>query len=478
MNVQASNDDKVWERIVSRTGVRVMVRPLGLHAVLLMLFLLVAVGCRSKSSDSEKAVVALGKEGAVRAVDRRPPTTTSAPGESTAPHGPQGAERTSADEYQDPRQCPPEVDAPAKMPPLAVALADMAGGGPADRARAAAIARCGTCHPREYEAWKTGPHGNAVETVRRATREMYDQAKQYDDESGNVFPRRVCGNCHFPTRHVFDAQLSVDWRPGQAIAFEPLCIRSDEEMITTGVDCLTCHAWGDKVLAFPKKHRDQRLETAPGEGPPCEVVRSETFAHVYACAGCHWDVDTYAAAPAGQEDKYPFVHCDECHMEKDASGRYTHLYHWKENRQRHVLAPAFDRMKVSVEQGSKGKTLHLRWANDFLPHNLLHATPKLYQLVLELRDAAGVVAFSTEIRFFSSHARFHLSPSSVRHNNPTGELLTFKMGETLERSYELPASIAEKGTIQMIVRDKNGHDLSDDFLKLVLEKEISYGAPD
>ncbi len=390
--------------------------------------------------------------------------------------------RARHERVYDPRECtgrePPKDDNGTPLTgerALAELLDDLKGGGPADKARWAEIKRCGSCHPREYRNWLAGPHAAAHQTVIRGTKQMAEESFSSKDEEWNIYPRQACCTCHCPTKNVFDHQIAADWEPGKPFAFKPLCVDPSEDTLTTGIDCLTCHAKGDKILAFPKKAPSSPIETAQGEGPPCDLVRSEAFAHINACVGCHWDVDAYQEEfdrTGGKE--FPYLHCDECHMQKDEKGRFTHLYYFKGERREHVLKPAFERMKAGVVSHVGGRALRLDWVNDFLPHNMLHATPMIYQLVVEVLGDNDEPVFRTELRFYSRHFRNDLTPEKIRSANPTGELVNFRMGDHLERLYPLPATLSKKGKIRLTVKDKDGHDFPDSELVLVSVREISF----
>jgi hypothetical protein len=407
-------------------------------------------------------------------------TSAEAPSEAPAP------EAAEEERIYDPRECtgrepPKDKDGEPLTGERALAslLKDLEGGGPVDRARWAAIKRCGSCHPREYKNWAAGPHAAAHETVIRGTKMMAEESFTAKNEEWNIFPKRACCTCHCSRKNVFDDQISPDWKPGQPFTYKPLCLDEGEEVQTSGIDCLTCHAQGDKILAMPQTPERDALppiHTVKGEGPRCDIVRSDAFAHINACVGCHWDVDAYQAKfDEGGGKEFPYLHCDECHMQRDEGGRYTHLYYFKGERQKNVLKPAFERLQASIIAHEQGRALRLLWVNDFLPHHMLHATPMIYQLVVDVSDPAGGVGFSTELRFYSKHFRNNLTPKKIRGMNPTGELINFRMGDRLERIYPLPMSLGARGTITLTVRDKDGHDFPDSTLSLVSTRTIPFG---
>ena len=351
---------------------------------------------------------------------------------------------------------------------------ELEGGNPGDLERGRAIQRCASCHAREYESWKKGPHAfSHTAVVRQYTwasdpsSPLSDTERQFVRTEGDA--KGICCACHCPTRNVFEGSVDVGEAGIRDFDFGHLCVRRDEPMLTHGVDCLTCHARKEQVVA--------RADYRPG-GPHvegCDILPSTTFSHIASCAPCHPQGDSYVARfDPSVEGERPFVHCNECHMEKDAAGEPTHYYYWSSGEKKfaRLVRPAFDTLAFGVAQAGGKKELTVHWVHDFAPHGLVPTTPRMYLLRLDVLGATGQVVHTEEIRFYS--AEEDPPKDQLRRHNPVGELATLAAGATFERRYPLPDTVPAAGSVRLTVRQKAKFDYADTQVRLVMEKVQPY----
>ncbi|MEQ1919050.1 MAG: multiheme c-type cytochrome, partial [Elusimicrobiota bacterium] len=210
---------------------------------------------------------------------------------------------------------------------LPAAAADRPAELAADRQRQSDIQACAACHPKEYAAWKEGPHAY--------TKKGFDAhwAKTDDPNSDipadmraflkTINPRDTCLPCHAPLATVYGKSLPVGWDGKSRIVERALTLKASDPILSSGVDCVTCHSDGQgRVVTRADYVRTPGLQPPPGF---CDPIASKTFSHPVNCVTCH-DTTVHSMTAeynAGGGKTAPFLRCEECHWEKGAGGRYT-----------------------------------------------------------------------------------------------------------------------------------------------------------
>lgn len=332
------------------------------------------------------------------------------------------------------------------------------------------VAACAKCHEKEAKAEAEGPHSRSYES---AIRQWHVAMKEPDKsprlardlrEAGDI---SHCLRCHSPTKTVFDDSISSAWSGSGIPPWKELTVERGEEIQAGGVDCLTCHAEGDRVVT-----RADYVRTA-GSKPPCDPKASPAFSRSASCVVCHEPAVTpyaHKLAASSPARKSPYLDCADCHMEKDSSGRRGHYwYRDGDGKKLEALTkPMFKGFVAKVERTKSGRSLLLRWPLDFVPHEMIPKTPKLYIVTVELL-APGAPAFSKTIRVFSPLE--DLTAEDIRERNP-GEIVSVPPMGTFERRYELPPGVGETGVVRLTVLKKPNGDFRDDSAWPVLTREI------
>lgn len=431
-------------------------------------------GCRSAPKEPSPAPEApAAGHLAVAPAPSAPGPQAVASGSGAGVEPPSGAPAAEPKHEPEARECP--MPGKEQLPKSrAEADARIRGGGPADQARKQAIARCAACHPRVYEAWKKGPHAFAYEAVQRNYRWAYDPSSPMSADGRtlaqeeHITAKHVCGPCHFPAGRVFESKIDLTGTPAKAFDYELMCMDRDEEILTSGVDCITCHVQGDRVLT--------RADYVPGEAlaaaeEHCNPTPSAAFSGIHGCVPCHVQADHYEAVyRQDREAGEVYDHCDRCHLERDEAGAGTHYYYWSFNEAKiqRLVKPVFEKMTYAVQRGAKGRTLDVRWVHDFAPHSLGN-TPRLYIVRFDVVDQAGASHFTTQINFYDEEESGN--PQVLRKHNPIGELTTLLVGDSFERSYELPESVGDVGAVRRTVLVKHKFDYVDTAVTPVLSDE-------
>jgi formylglycine-generating enzyme required for sulfatase activity len=347
-------------------------------------------------------------------------------------------------------------------------------GGAGYQARQELIKRCADCHPKEYESWRGGPHSKSRVSlldfyVRTFAPDSPNSPKEREDFHKND-PAVSCCVCHCPTKNIYESQIPMGW-DGQKIGeLKALCVAIDEEIVTDGVDCLTCHARGDHVVTRGSYRPTGALD---GLKNGCKPTPSAVFSHINTCAGCHQQASYTAEYEAGGGKIYPFVHCDECHRKRDASGAYLHSYQTHKERREGLAKAAFDRIAYDVEQKGASRVLRIRWKQDFSPHAVLQASVGVYVLKLDIVDKRGGLVQSKDYRFFARDELTEPGDMELLHEyNPGADLVWFKVGDVFDREVPLLESYGEGLRCNISVYEKAKFDFKDDDLILFLNKSI------
>lgn len=373
-----------------------------------------------------------------------------------------------------------------------------------DSLRARENAKCGSCHETVYANWLAGPHARAyrqLEVYRAAIEAHPERAtiEPYVAHVGQEFEGR-CTWCH-ATRNLFEdyyegveeqgpgaAATQAQWEDYfvSALGFEHGFPRGRDEVagLETGVDCLTCHKRGDRVVTRAGYVRDPAAPRAEGQ---CDPVPSPLFSSNYGCRGCH--VDNVVAqqhvldkAEAGRGPAKLTTDCVACHQETDAQGHGTHYFYWAHDiptgRRDRLLGGMFDSLKVDVEEAEAGeRKLTVSWRNEV--HNHLTSLCQEYIVALEVRgqDGSPVAAtFETRLNRKEQFDEIELAgifggetPGRAGHDfDPNHEV-------GLREAFVLPADAPPGGLIAIEARHKHQYWLPDDMSTLVFKRQVPWG---
>jgi hypothetical protein len=344
-------------------------------------------------------------------------------------------------------------------------------GGEGYRERQAAIARCAACHPEEYRDWQADPHSRSrLSVLRFYTRTFAPQSPMSDQEREDFKvsdPVANCCNCHCPTATVHEQQVPGGWDRNALEDLKPLCVPPDAELVSDGVDCITCHRRGEQVVAG----RDYTPGKVAAPQGACSPRSSEVLSDIAGCAGCHDQVSYLSEYRQGAGRNRPFVHCDECHRHRDAKGRYLHRYLSHQERRDGLARAAFERLDARV----KGQELQLDWKQDFSPHALAHMSVIVYVLKIEVLDSTAKTLLSRDYRFYSAAELTDPGDMDLlaRHN-PGAEFVSLNPGDAFSRRVALESQDREVGAIRVRVFEKEKFDFPDTEMVMFLDRTLPH----
>lgn len=361
----------------------------------------------------------------------------------------------------------------------ASAAATAAAQAKADADRRAALDECKRCHPKEYEAWADGPHAH--------TKASFDAhwAKVADPASGippdmraflkTVDPRTTCLQCHAPLARVYDKSVPLDWDGKTRVYERPLALKADDPILTTGVDCLTCHGGPDGRVVTRADYK-----RTPGLVPPkgfCDPLPVAAFSHPINCQSCHGDsvravLSHYdAAAP-----KSPYLRCESCHWEKDAQGKWTHWEVWRGSSHGGdpLTKDILDRLALTVRRGEKGREVAVDWTFDFLPHPIVANSYKWYAFRLEFVGKDGKPAAATKFGL-AAFAQPTEKATAESYFSKTGEeLYAPKPGERFQRALPVPDGAPDRGVLRLTVIKRKPYFGPDSAERVLYTRDAPY----
>lgn len=258
---------------------------------------------------------------------------------------------------------------------------------------------CAGCHQEQHANELLGPHANAHTMLEAHFADVNSEAyaHRFYTDFVNKVGHVECVRCH-ATENLFENWFeSLNQTEGMGILnaegrLRFPNVRTDSTSYRTGVDCLTCHYDGKRVVA------GEHFRPTGGMDPlsSCMPATSALLSSDKSCLPCHAsnmaDLDNiyFPGAENG-------LRCMDCHGETDSHGKSTHYTYWRNDpagkRENEKLSKFYRPASAELKEG---KVL-VRWRNDHLPHRIGECP----EMVVNMRvtDGSGSVYGSGELRF-------------------------------------------------------------------------------
>ena len=239
---------------------------------------------------------------------------------------------------------------------------------------------CGSCHPAQYEQWKTTIHAKAMSPG------VYGQL--VDMWKTNPEQAQSCNECHAPLaeqqkRVKLGAGSLSTWRKNPA---------HDLKLEMHGLACATCHVRNWRVHGPQKKETPEGVNDTTRSGPHAGVERTPFFSRSEFCMNCHQHsfpgpngkpiqntYNEWKSSLWGREG----VSCQSCHM----PGR-AHLWRGIHDKD---MAQSAVRIDVRVGAEAKGEIVaaEIQLTNSGAGHYFpTYITPSV-EVISELEDKNG-----------------------------------------------------------------------------------------
>lgn len=286
--------------------------------------------------------------------------------------------------------------------------------------RVAAVQECAACHQQEYKEWLKGPHANAYTSLMEHL-EYIQKSPNFSQDYKTFLPDRIgtiCASCHtgqnsFETSFVGldkenDPKKFTTEHYPKMHDFALVRKGDPKKNLSTGVDCLTCHKSGERILT----RADYKASGKAAKGQ-CNVVASTFFSSNQSCYNCHhWQVSSMERLVKEKKLKSE-QNCLECHLEKDADGKNNHYFYWRKDpkeKQRPTSLGLFANARVKAIKSGAEWQVSLRWVNDYIPHDFSECGEAVARV--EVYNSAGKKVHSFEERV---NLKSYLSKNDVAH---------------------------------------------------------------
>ena len=134
---------------------------------------------------------------------------------------------------------------------------------------------CGSCHPDQYEQWKTTLHAKAMSPGIYG--QLVDMWKTSPEEA------QSCNECHAPLAEQ-QKRAKLGAGPFANWGKNPI---HDRKLEMHGLACAACHVRDWRVHGPPKKETPEGVDDTTRSGPHAGVERTPFFDRAEFCMGCH-----------------------------------------------------------------------------------------------------------------------------------------------------------------------------------------------
>lgn len=246
--------------------------------------------------------------------------------------------------------------------------------------RVKAIEKCASCHKQEYENWLIGPHANSYKSLLEH-KQYVESSKNFSDTYRKTISDNFltyCISCHTGQNLYETVFKGLDTESDENkftdkfyphISKHPALIRNEKlSGFSTGVDCLTCHKSGDKVVTDSSYSKNSTVANKS-----CDLVASKFFSTNSSCYTCHNnEVESMKKYVADGHLKNE-IKCNSCHMERDNKGKPKHYYYWKKDapgKHRPEKLNMFSDINAELKSKDGKQYLFFHWGNNYIPHGI------------------------------------------------------------------------------------------------------------
>ncbi len=262
------------------------------------------------------------------------------------------------------------------------------------------VQKCGSCHAREYENEMKGPHSAAFNQYMNHL--MYVWSDEYTEIPYRHFLEAnsyKCAGCH-AGQNVYEKIWSASLRSGttvpdslkQILGAGPQCRSTDARHLESGIDCLTCHYDGEKVVTNFSFQSTNRASSPPY----CSPSGSKLFSTNNNCITCHYEEvekveeQTFMTDERGKS-------CLKCHQQYNTDGSPSHYIYWRNDpadkpKPKHLFL--FEGIEATYNAATR--KIEVKWYNRYMPHLLTLATET--RAHLKVLDQNGKIVAEDDLR--------------------------------------------------------------------------------
>lgn len=231
------------------------------------------------------------------------------------------------------------------------------------------ILKCANCHRQEFDNEIKGPHSFAYKSI--SAHKEFVNSKQYDCDFYTQHVNRSydhCMGCHTP-KNLYETLLTDSGQtPSEFIKSilnikHPRPIVRDAKTQSTGIDCMSCHFDGRKMVSL--KHVPSKIDSIVKE-QTLEVITTNNLN----CYLCHADA-VRNFNPSMSIKLTGSALCINCHQEYSPSDKGTHYFYWQHD-PADKLNPKptklLDDFKFALSESKREGVI--TWTNTQIPHKI------------------------------------------------------------------------------------------------------------
>ena len=250
------------------------------------------------------------------------------------------------------------------------------------------VKKCGSCHEAIYKNEMLGPHAHAYTNLQghiQFVRSKEYDCQEYKDLLSNGSEK--CYTCH-TSKDLYQSVFGM--KRGDFGIINPKGMRKrDIAMAATGIDCITCHFDGSRVIAGENFKPKAEAFNCPVY---CRPVASKFFSSNANCQPCHAEqVDDVELL---NKTKHTNLSCASCHEERDLQGKFTHYTYWAHN-PKEKAGPEYLNLfnGITADYILDKNEFKIVWRNKYMPHKASVCTELV--AFVEIKDEDKVIRLDT-----------------------------------------------------------------------------------
>ncbi len=338
------------------------------------------------------------------------------------------------------------------------------------------VEKCGSCHKDILKNELEGPHANSykklMEHIEFINSSRFDQ-KEYAELVETA--KLNCMRCHAPENlyetifknYSTSSDSLINLFTHQGPVFPEW--RKDSASLITGVDCMSCHFDGKRVVTG-KTFSVSKTDSCPSF---CSPLASNLFSSNANCAPCHYDAVSGMYHLTDADEKTLSSCSSSCHQEYQ-NNTGTHYYWWlhdpSDKTRPVVLGGIFNGLVFSLNNTSS--VLNARWNNYAIPHTMNEC--REITALVEVKSSDNTLLASKKIRLNRKdfHDKAALSACFKDKKVPgyRGEEFT-EIAKSISSSISLPPYTGNELKISISGGHKPQYWFPDSLIEWIYEKD-------
>ena len=344
--------------------------------------------------------------------------------------------------------------------------------------REAEIQKCAKCHEKEYNEWLAGPHAQAYKSLMMHKKHVSGNknfSENYKKFLTSDFSK-VCNSCH-TGKNLYENSFNglascLDSTKYNSThfprMFEHATAREGDEnkILNSGVDCLTCHRQGHKVVT------GKNGKSGIQNGKSCDLLPSQFYSSNQNCFTCHHTQVESMTKLINSNKLGKNTDCLQCHLAKDHNGKTSHYFYWRKDSIgtiRPKTMNVFNSIDISYSSLIDSVKLEFSWQNKHIPHTFSECGEAVAQIVVLSAKNDTILQYEKRV---NNRINFR-NKQDVPHFQEGVDGYQFFYKSTPLKQIDVIGKIAKGGKVIITGLVKPQYWSNDVELEKVFDKEIS-----